>query len=112
VAQPDFCNAAMLIETGMMPAALLSAMREIEMAHGRRTQARWTARPLDLDLLVYADEVHAEAGMTIPHPRIAERNFVLYPLRDIAPDLLIPGLGRVADLAARLDSGGLSVWLD
>ena len=95
VAQPDFCNAAVLLETSLGPRELLEALHEIEAAHGRVRHQRWTARTLDLDLLVYGSEVLREEGLTVPHPRIAGRNFVLVPLRDIAPALEIPGLEMV-----------------
>jgi 2-amino-4-hydroxy-6-hydroxymethyldihydropteridine diphosphokinase len=112
VVQPDFCNAAAILSTQLPPRSLLDALQAIEVAHGRQYQPRWTARSLDLDLLAYGDEVLDEPGMTVPHPRMTGRNFVLYPLRDIAADLVIPGLGQVRELAARLDSGGLRPWQD
>lgn len=110
VPQPDFCNAAALVETELSPRELLAALQALETAQGRTRPARWAARSLDLDLLVYGDCVLDEPGMNLPHPRIAMRNFVLYPLRDIAAELHIPGLGRVNDLAARLDLQGLQAW--
>lgn len=110
--QPDFCNAAALLQTQLPARALLQALQALEAAHGRERPSRWLARSLDLDLLVYGDQLLAEPGLTLPHPRIAERNFVLYPLRDIAPDLEIPGLGQVRALAARLDDKGLQPWRD
>lgn len=112
VAQPDFCNAAALLETYLSASELLEALHQIEGAHGRIREQRWTARTLDLDLLVYGNEIHAEPGLTVPHPRIAGRNFVLYPLRDIAPALDIPQLGRAGELAAQLDAQGLTAWHD
>ncbi|MGH8561347.1 MAG: 2-amino-4-hydroxy-6-hydroxymethyldihydropteridine diphosphokinase [Nevskiales bacterium] len=112
VPQPDFCNAAVLLETRLSPRSLLDALQALEAAHGRDPQRRWVARSLDLDLLVYGDRVLNQPGMTVPHPRMAGRNFVLYPLRDIAPQLHIPNLGRVHELAAQLDSRGLQPWRD
>ena len=112
VAQPDFCNAAVLLETSLGPRELLEALLDIEAAHGRVRHQRWTARTLDLDLLVYGAEVLREDGLTVPHPRIAGRNFVLVPLRDIAPALEIPGLGRVSELAAGIATEGLKPWQD
>lgn len=112
VAQPDFCNAAVLLETSLGPRELLQALHEIEAAHGRVRHERWTARTLDLDLLVYGTEVLREEGLTVPHPRIAGRNFVLVPLRDIAPALEIPGLGRVNELASGVAMEGLKPWQD
>lgn len=110
VPQPDFCNAAALVETRLPPHALLKALQAIETAHGRRREQRWTARSLDLDLLVFGDLQLDEPGISVPHPRIAGRNFVLYPLRDIAPDLHIPRLGIVRELADGLDDTGLTSW--
>jgi 2-amino-4-hydroxy-6-hydroxymethyldihydropteridine diphosphokinase len=110
--QPDFCNAAALLETRLGPHELLQALQALELAHGRRRDGRWLARSLDLDLLVHGDTALDEPGLKLPHPRLAERNFVLYPLRDIAPDLEIPRLGPVRELAARLDDGGLQPWQD
>lgn len=112
VPQPDFCNAAALLETHLDASELLEVLHRIETVHGRIREQRWTARTLDLDLLVYGAETHAETGLTVPHPRIAGRNFVLYPLRDIAPDLDIPRLGKAGELAAQLDSTGLTAWQD
>jgi 2-amino-4-hydroxy-6-hydroxymethyldihydropteridine diphosphokinase len=112
VSQPDFCNAAALLTTQLSPRALLDALQALETLHGRVPQKRWAARNIDLDLLVYGDRVLNEPGITVPHPRMTGRNFVLYPLRDIAADLDIPGLGQVRDLAAKLDSGGLQPWQD
>jgi 2-amino-4-hydroxy-6-hydroxymethyldihydropteridine diphosphokinase len=112
VPQPDFCNAAVLLETRLPARELLKKMHALEIAHGRRRAARGAARCLDLDLLLYGDQVLREPGMTVPHPRLAERNFVLYPLRDIAPEIVVPGLGPVRALAARLGPEGLRLWRD
>ncbi|HYL02951.1 MAG TPA: 2-amino-4-hydroxy-6-hydroxymethyldihydropteridine diphosphokinase [Steroidobacteraceae bacterium] len=106
--QPDFVNAVAGILTQLEPAALLEALRSIESALGRPAQReRWAPRVIDLDLLSYGRERCSGAALTLPHPGIVERNFVLYPLADIAPDLDLPGLGRVAELAGRLTSEGL-----
>ncbi|HXG28611.1 MAG TPA: 2-amino-4-hydroxy-6-hydroxymethyldihydropteridine diphosphokinase [Nevskiales bacterium] len=110
--QPDFCNAVALLKTGLSPRELLQALQALEAAHGRRRGARWAPRSLDLDLLVHGDTVLDEPGLKLPHPRLAERNFVLYPLRDIAPELEIPGLGRVRELTQRLNDTGLESWRD
>ena len=99
VEQADFVNAAVILSTGLSARELLGALKDIERHRGREPGGvRWGPRVLDLDLLVFGDEVIDEPGLTVPHPGIAERNFVLLPLRDIAPDLDIPGLGRVADI--------------
>jgi 2-amino-4-hydroxy-6-hydroxymethyldihydropteridine diphosphokinase len=103
--QPPFVNAVAQLDTSLEPRDLLAALLEIERAAGRERGAeRWGPRRLDLDLLLYGDRVCASAGLTLPHPRIAERAFVLLPLAELAPDLAIPGQGRVADLLARLDT--------
>jgi 2-amino-4-hydroxy-6-hydroxymethyldihydropteridine diphosphokinase len=110
VAQPDFVNAAAGVLTQLEPGALLEAMRAIETAMGRPAErVRWGPRLIDLDLLCYARERRTDAALTLPHPGIVERNFVLYPLAEIAPELELPGLGRVAELAGRVTSDGLTL---
>ena len=80
----------------------------LERRQGRPAEhERWGPRIIDLDLLVYGRERREEPGLTLPHRGIVERNFVLYPLCDLAPDLDVPGLGRVAELKGRLASDGL-----
>lgn len=111
-AQPDYCNAAILLETRQPARELLAQLHSIERAHGRQRGMRWAARSLDLDLLVYGDLIVDEPGLTLPHPRLSERNFVLFPLRDIAPELRVPGLATVRELAAQLDASGISGWAD
>jgi 2-amino-4-hydroxy-6-hydroxymethyldihydropteridine diphosphokinase len=99
IEQPDFVNAAALLKTSLDARALLEQLLEIERARGReRGQIHWGPRVLDLDLLAYDGVSIDEPGLTVPHPGIASRNFVLLPLREIAPDFAIPGLGRVRDL--------------
>jgi 2-amino-4-hydroxy-6-hydroxymethyldihydropteridine diphosphokinase len=103
-AQPDFINAAAQLETTLAPRMLLDALLAIERAAGRtRDGTLWGPRVLDLDVLVYGDEVIDEPGLHVPHPHLAARAFVLAPLAEIAPDLLVPGHGRVAALLARVD---------
>ncbi len=99
IEQPDFVNAAALLKTELGPRVLLEELQAIERARGReRGEVKWGPRVLDLDLLAYDDISLDEPGLTVPHPGIAARNFVLLPLREIAPDFRIPGLGRVRDL--------------
>lgn len=106
--QPDYVNAVAGLLTQLEPLALLDALRSLETALGRPAQhERWSSRIIDLDLLSYGRERGGGAVLTLPHPGIVERNFVLYPLADIAPDLDLPGLGRVAELAGRLTTEGL-----
>jgi len=106
--QPDFVNAVAGTLTVLEPLALLHALRNLERAFGRPdARERWGPRILDLDLLVYGRERRADPQLTLPHPGLAERNFVLYPLADVAPDLDVPGLGRVADLKRRVAAEGI-----
>jgi 2-amino-4-hydroxy-6-hydroxymethyldihydropteridine diphosphokinase len=108
VAQPDYCNAVAGLLTQLEAPQLHAALRDIERRLGREsTSERWGPRVIDLDLLAYADVRRNDADLTLPHEGIAARNFVLHPWREIAPDLLIPGLGRVAGLASRLPATGL-----
>jgi 2-amino-4-hydroxy-6-hydroxymethyldihydropteridine diphosphokinase len=106
--QPDFVNAAAGLLTRLGARGLLDALLSIERAMGRRRKERWGPRIIDLDLVWMHGEVIDESGLRLPHPGVSERNFVLYPLADIAPTLMIPGLGRVVDLKSRVDSGGIS----
>jgi len=97
--QPDYVNAVALLMTQLSPRELLQALQDIEAAHGReRAGERWGPRTLDLDLLLYADRFIDEERLTVPHPGIAERNFVLLPLAEIAPHWLVPGRGSVQSL--------------
>jgi 2-amino-4-hydroxy-6-hydroxymethyldihydropteridine diphosphokinase len=108
VAQPDFVNAVVGVLTQLEPLALLAQLRSLEAALGRpEKRERWGPRVIDLDVLVYGRERRNDPELTLPHPGIVERNFVLYPLTDIAPDLDIPGLGRVTELKERVMSEGL-----
>jgi 2-amino-4-hydroxy-6-hydroxymethyldihydropteridine diphosphokinase len=108
VEQPDYCNAVAGLLTELDARGLFGELRGIEARMGREPRhAHWGPRVIDLDLLVYGSERVADADLLVPHPGIAERNFVLKPLAEIAPDLLVPGLGRVAPIAARVSSEGL-----
>jgi len=108
IAQPDFVNAAAGVLTQLPPAELLAALRALEEAQGRpRTYEKWGPRIIDLDLLIYGRERRADSELTLPHPGIEKRNFVLYPLAAIAPDLDVPGSGKVAGLKERIGSTGL-----
>ncbi|HSG98161.1 MAG TPA: 2-amino-4-hydroxy-6-hydroxymethyldihydropteridine diphosphokinase [Woeseiaceae bacterium] len=109
VEQPDFVNAAAALLTTLPPRALLTELQEIEHRQGRdRDGTRWGPRVLDLDLLVYSGARIDEPGLSVPHPGIAQRNFVLLPLGEIAPDLVIPGLGRVTGLPVNMDEPKIS----
>ncbi len=104
IEQPDYVNAAAALLTALDARQLLEELQGIELRRGRqRDGMRWGPRVIDLDLLVFASQSIDEPGLTIPHPGIAERNFVLLPLREIAPGLVIPGLGPVANLPVNMD---------
>lgn len=100
VDQPDFVNAVAQVETTLAPRALLAALLDIEHRHGRERSFRNAPRTLDLDLLLYGDARFHEEGLSLPHPRMHVRAFVLLPLLEIAPDATIPGHGRAADWIA------------
>ena len=97
IEQPDFVNAAAALLTRLDARALLDGLQQIERRRGReRDGNRWGPRVIDLDLLAFGRQVIDAPGIRVPHPGITQRNFVLLPLREIAPDLDIPGLGRVS----------------
>ena len=103
--QPDYINAVSALLTRIEAAALLRALQDIEQAQERaRDGDKWGPRTIDLDLLVYSSDSIDKKNLKVPHPGIAERNFVLLPLVDIAPYLRIPGLGSVSGLAAEVDT--------
>jgi 2-amino-4-hydroxy-6-hydroxymethyldihydropteridine diphosphokinase len=103
--QPRFLNAVAELETQLGPRVLLDRLVEIERGLGRtRDGPRWGPRTIDLDLLVYGDEVIDEPGLTVPHPRLHERSFVLEPLAELDPELVVPGRGRVLALLRELES--------
>ncbi|GLQ97368.1 2-amino-4-hydroxy-6-hydroxymethyldihydropteridine diphosphokinase [Dyella mobilis] len=108
--QPDFLNAVVALETSLPPHELLDALLGIERAAGRERQGeRWGPRTLDLDLLHVAGEAVDDERLTLPHPHIAQRAFVLLPLNELAPELEIPRQGRVADLLRAVDTRGCEV---
>ena len=103
VDQPPFLNGAAALDTSLSARGLLDALLSVELALGRvRDGTRWGPRTVDLDLLVYGDEVVDEPGLRIPHPRLHERRFALEPLADLDPALVVPGRGPVSALLARL----------
>ena len=108
VEQPDFVNAAAGLLTPLSPAELLAELQSLESRLGReRPAVRWGPRRIDLDLLVHGTDRRDEPGLALPHPGIADRAFVLVPLAEIAPDLMVPALGRVRALLARVDRSGV-----
>jgi 2-amino-4-hydroxy-6-hydroxymethyldihydropteridine diphosphokinase len=98
--QPDYVNAVALLETRLGAGGLFDRLLGIEAAHGRVRGERWGPRTLDLDLLVYGDLVIDTPRLTVPHPHLALRPFVLVPLAEVAPDLEVPGVGRAGALRA------------
>lgn len=109
IEQPDFINAVAALLTCLEPLPLLRELQRIEAERGReRSDLRWGPRTLDLDLLVYSDLRIKEPDLTIPHPGIAERNFVLLPLREVAPNIDIPGRGHISKLSVSLTDPNIS----
>jgi 2-amino-4-hydroxy-6-hydroxymethyldihydropteridine diphosphokinase len=106
--QPPFVNLAVTVETALSPRALLTRALDVERALGRdrSTGERWGPRPIDIDLLAYDDLTLDEPGLTLPHPRLFERAFVLVPLTEIAPERVIAGR-RIKDALAAIDTGGI-----
>ena len=108
VVQPAFVNAVAGMLTQLTPENLLDALRGLEKELGRQPpRERWGPRVIDLDLLVVGAEKRATDTLTLPHPGIAGRDFVLYPLADVAPDLDVPGVGRVGQLRDRVANRGV-----
>ncbi len=100
--QPDYVNAVMCIATDLPPIDLLRCLQRIENEQGRvRKGERWGARTLDLDVLIYGEQMIDLPDLIVPHPGLTERAFVLYPLHEIAPQLIVPGKGSIADLLAK-----------
>lgn len=114
IPQPDYLNTVALGRTELPPDAVLAAAQEMERRAGRRRDGpRDAPRPLDVDLILYGDRVIDTPELTVPHPRMTERRFVLVPLADVAPDLTVPPDGRtVRELLAELpDDGSVQPWL-
>ena len=106
--QPAYVNAVAELCTGLAPLELLDRLQALELAQGRTRGQRWGPRTLDLDLLLYGDLRIESPRLQVPHPGLSEREFVLYPLMEIAgPDLTVPGLGRLGELVARCPRNGL-----
>ncbi|MFP3976280.1 MULTISPECIES: 2-amino-4-hydroxy-6-hydroxymethyldihydropteridine diphosphokinase [Marinobacter] len=99
--QPDFVNGAAWISTGLEPHALLDQLQAIEQAHGRERLKHWGPRTLDLDLLVFGDQLLDDDRLTVPHRELPNRNFVLQPLLDLKPDLQLPDGTTIANLRAQ-----------
>jgi len=107
--QPEFVNAVLSGETELGPLALLSLLKRIEQEFGRQARARNGPRELDLDIIAYGSLMLRSGSLEIPHPRLAERRFVLQPLAEIAPGVRLPGLPPVLSMLAATEDQGLSV---
>lgn len=105
--QPDYINAVVCIDTALSAHQLLDALQQIEQEHGRIRKRHWGERTLDLDILLFADKVIEDERLSVPHPGMASRAFVLYPLAEIAPELSIPGMGNLRTLLAQCPREGL-----
>lgn len=105
-ARPPYLNAVLLASTTLAPAVLLGRLHAIEAAHGRKRSARWADRTLDLDLIDYGGRHVEEPGLSLPHPRAAERRFVLAPWLEVDPDAVLPGYGPVAAVLQHVPDAG------
>jgi 2-amino-4-hydroxy-6-hydroxymethyldihydropteridine diphosphokinase len=109
--QPDYCNAVCAVDADLGPDKLLTHLHDVERQMGReRPPERWAPRLIDLDLLHYERVKMRTSRITLPHPEMHKRNFVLVPLAELAPDLELPGHGIVAELARMLGNEGLAIW--
>jgi len=108
--QPEYINAAAALLTGLDPRSLLDHLHAIERAHGRERRERWGPRTLDLDLLVFGETIMNTRELMLPHPEIRNRDFVLLPLHEIAPELWIPGVGALAEMVPERFPAGLTLW--
>ncbi len=105
--QPDFINGVVLLETALEPHLLLDHLQRLEHTHGRVRLRRWGERTLDLDLLLYGDQTIATERLTVPHPGLAERDFVLRPMLDIDAEIRLPDQRACRDLLAKCNDNGL-----
>ncbi len=107
VEQPDYINAVVRINTHLAPLELLDVLQDIEKKHKRVTEYRWGPRSLDLDILLYSDLVLTSERLTIPHKGLTQRDFVVYPLNDIAPELDIPMHGKLENILLTISKDNL-----
>ncbi|RYZ48669.1 MAG: 2-amino-4-hydroxy-6-hydroxymethyldihydropteridine diphosphokinase [Sphingobacteriales bacterium] len=105
--QPDYVNAVALLHTDLSPIELLDALQGIEQSHRRVRLEHWGPRTLDLDVLLFEDQIIDSERLQVPHPYLTQRNFVIYPLNDISPALILPSGTRLSDLAANCPIDGL-----
>lgn len=110
--QPDYFNAALLLETTLTPHALLASLQAIENEHGRVREVRWGARTLDLDLVLYGHDEITTTDLVVPHPELTARNFVVRPLLDINTQLSLPDGRLLASLPSAHDDNGLVTSAD
>jgi 2-amino-4-hydroxy-6-hydroxymethyldihydropteridine diphosphokinase len=110
--QPDFLNAVAEVHTSLGPRELLARLKSIESELGREPAERWGPREIDLDLLLYGDEVVESDDLRLPHPEMTGRAFVLVPLAEIAPDVVVTGQGRVAELRDRTALDGVRYYAE
>lgn len=109
--QPDYINAVVQVNTALSPLDLLNCTQAIEQKQGRvRKDERWGPRSLDLDIILYGNDVIENERLTVPHYGMKDREFVLYPLFEIAPDLQLPDGTKIASLLPLIDSNGLNIW--
>jgi 2-amino-4-hydroxy-6-hydroxymethyldihydropteridine diphosphokinase len=105
--EPNYLNGVIEVSTSLKPKKLLAALNEVENQFGRVRLERWAARTLDIDIITYGSELVETKSLIIPHPRAHDRAFVLVPWAELDPDAVLPGHGKVADLAAGLAN---QVW--
>ncbi|MBU6510338.1 MAG: 2-amino-4-hydroxy-6-hydroxymethyldihydropteridine diphosphokinase [Gammaproteobacteria bacterium] len=110
--QPDYLNAVAALQTRLEPLVLMRQLQGVERQHGRRRSAenRWGPRTLDLDLLVYGNLSLQTPELTLPHPELQKRSFVLYPLAELVPELVIPGHGTVRQLRERCTTPAIALY--
>ena len=109
VPQPDYINAVAKLETSMSPLQLLEQLNEIEDQQGRERKEKWGARTLDLDILLYDEQLIQTDRLVIPHSQLAFRNFVIHPLFEVAGAITIPGLGDLSQLAQKMNWDGIEL---
>ena len=107
LAQPDYVNAVCVVDTLLDPERLLDALQAIETRFGRTRGSHWASRTLDLDVLLFGDQILNSARLSVPHPGLAERDFVLVPLAELDPGLVVPGLGSLQALLSACPDRGL-----
>lgn len=109
ISQPDFINAVAEVETNLSPKDLLHVLQTIEQNQHRVRSVRWGPRTIDLDILLYGNQVHDTEALTIPHPGLKTREFVIYPLAEIAPDLVLPDGESILEVKLQTPMNGLQV---